>query len=96
MEQHNPEKIEFEEHKSFWLGRDFEQNGFRVLKTGKGLEWEFTVRNSGLFNAIDRLELFRSRNKWNGVMLIAEKKLSNTEVSPLSYGERAQLLVDTK
>ncbi len=93
MEQHNPDKIQFEEHKSFWLDKDFERNGFRVLKTGKGLEWEFFMRNFRLINAIDRIELLRSKNKWNGVMLIAEKNLSKVEQSTLDYNERAKLLI---
>ena len=92
MEQHGTESIQFEEHKSFWLAKDFEQKGFRVLKTGKGLEWESIARSLRLINVIDRLDLLRFRNKWHGIMIVAEKNLSKVEKSTLNYNEQAELL----
>jgi SAM-dependent methyltransferase len=92
MEQHDTGDLEFEEHKSFWLSKDFEQAGFTVRKCGMGLNWEFKFRSLGLSNAIDRVELLRSKGKWNGVMLVAEKNHSGAQKQVFDYGERARAL----
>jgi SAM-dependent methyltransferase len=93
MEQDNAGELQFEEHKSFWLDKDFQQNGFCVKKFGMGINLEFTFRNLRITNVMDKIDRLRSRNRWNGVMLLAEKNHSSDHKSALTYSERAQLLV---
>jgi len=63
MEQHNQCGVQYEEHKSFWLDKDFKQKGFRVRKYGLGLNLESTLQNLKLTGVITKVHYLRYRNK---------------------------------
>jgi len=93
LEQHDIGEMQFEEHKSIWLEKDFLQEGFNVRKYGTGLNLEFIFRKLRIFDTINRIELLISRNKFIGVMIVAEKNHITKPVRPLTYFERLQLLL---
>lgn len=93
MEQHDQCGVQFEEHKSFWLDKDFKRKGFRVRKYGFGLNMESTLQNLKLTGVITKVHYLRYRNKWNGLMILAEKNNASKKNPQLTYNERVELLV---
>jgi SAM-dependent methyltransferase len=96
LEQHDISETLFEEHKSFWSDKDFAENGFQVRKYGLGLNMELAFRSFNVLSLIYKVALLRSRNKWKGVMLMAEKRQRKHSGLLESYEERLKLALNSE
>ena len=96
LEQHDIDETLFEEHKSSWVDKDFSENGFQVRKYGLGLNMESTFRSFNILSLIYRFSLMRSRNKWKGYMLMAEKRQQKSMRPSESYEERLKLALNSE
>jgi SAM-dependent methyltransferase len=94
--QHDTDEILFEEHKSVWSDKDFEKKGFKVRKSGIGLNLEMAFGKHSMLNIINKIALLKSKNKWTGIMILAEKHKEKQKMSLQTYEERVKLAIGNK